>query len=167
MIQLRIPQSINQKMWSDLRRSHPFAYERVGYAFIKLASESVVVITGYESVPDEFYIKDKTVGARIDHRGIALAMKRADKNKEGILHTHIHTKNGIPKFSRDDEADHPNFLRSFRNAEPTMSHGFLLLSTDKMMARVWNPKSESHLDIFRYTIVGLPLSFDWNGGLLI
>jgi hypothetical protein len=164
MKQLRMPQLIYQQIRSDLRRSHPFAFERVGYVFVKQSGGEILVVTGYESVPDEFYIEDKTVGARIDHRGIALAMKRADKNKEGILHTHIHAKRGIPKFSRDDEVDHPNFLRSFRNATPTMPHGFLLLSADKMMARVWFPQNKSYLDIRRYTIVGLPLDFNWGGG---
>lgn len=165
MMQLRMTQAIHQEMRSDLSRSHPFAYERVGYLFIRPAGGSVLVATGYESVPDEFYIKDKTVGARIDHRGIALAMKRADKNKEGILHAHIHAGFGFPSFSRVDEADHPNFLRSFRNTDQKMPHGFLLLSNDKMMVRVWVPGNKSYTDIFRYTIVGLPLSFDWIGGL--
>lgn len=165
MIQLRMTQAIHKEMRSDLHRSHPFACERVGYVFVRPAGGTVLVVTGYEPVPDEFYIKDKTVGARIDHRGIALAMKRADRNKEGILHAHIHPVRGYPRFSRDDEADHPNFLRSFRNAEPQMPHGFLLLSYDRMMARVWAPGHESYKDIFRFTMVGLPLSFNWPGGL--
>lgn len=165
MMQLRMTQAVHKEMRSDLRRSHPFAYERVGYIFVRPVGGTVLVATGYEPVPDEFYIKDKTIGARIDHRGIALAMKRADMNKEGILHAHIHIGRGFPRFSRDDIADHPNFLRSFRNADPKMPHGFLLLSNDKMMARVWAPGNESYIDIFRYTIVGLPLSLNWTGGL--
>lgn len=165
MIQLRMTQAIHKEMRSDLCRSHPFAYERVGYVFVRPAGGTVLVATGYEAVPDEFYIKDKKIGARIDHRGIALAMKRADKNKEGILHAHIHSGCGFPRFSRDDEADHPNFLRSFRNADPKMPHGFLLLSNDKMVARVWAPGNESYLDVFRFTMVGVPLSFDWPRGL--
>lgn len=164
MIQLRMTQYIYQGIKNDLSRPHKYAYERMGYVFIKPSGKSVLVVTGYEPIPDEFYIKDRTVGARIDHRGIALAMKRADENKEGILHTHIHDKTGIPRFSTVDETDHLNFLRSFRNAEPTMPHGFLLLSTDKLMARVWYPKSESFKNIFRYTIVGMPLAFNWIGG---
>lgn len=159
MMQLRIPQLIYQEMRSDLRRPHPFAFERIGYVFIKTAGQSVMVVTGYESVPDEFYMKDRSVGARIDHRGIALAMRRAYRNKEGILHTHMHNKSGFPVFSKDDRIDHPNFLRSFRNAVPKMFHGFLLLSTDKMIARVWPPQNDSYIDIIRYTIVGLPLLF--------
>ena len=165
MMQLRITEKIYKEMRSDLRRSHPFAYERVGYIFIKPAGATVFVATGYEPVPDEFYIRDKTVGARIDHRGIALAMKRADKNREGILHVHIHASRGFPMFSRDDLADHPNLLRSFRNAVPKMPHGFLLLSNDKMMARIWTPGKETYLDIFRYTIVGLPLQYGWIEGV--
>lgn len=90
-------------------------------------------------------------------------MKRADTNKEGILHVHIHRGSGFPCFSRTDEAEHPNFIRSFKNANPNMPHGFLLLSNDKMVARVWAPGSKSNSDIYRYTIVGLPLSYDWQG----
>jgi len=167
MIQLRMPQSIHQEMRSDLRRSHTFAFERIGYIFTKPAGESVLVATGYQAIPDEFYIADNSVGARIDHRAIVLAMKRADGNKAGILHTHIHNKRGLPIFSRDDRADHPNLLRSFRNAAPGMTHGFLLLSGDKMLARVWLPQQESPIDIFRYTIVDLPLSLNTSGGFLI
>lgn len=163
MMQLRMTEAVYKEMRSDLRRSHPFAYERVGYIFIKPAGPAVFVATGYEPVPDEYYIRDKTVGARIDHRGIALAMKRADKNQEGILHAHVHKGRGFPGFSRDDLADHPNLLRSFRNADPKMPHGFLLLSNNKMMARVWLPGKEAYLDIFRHTIVGMPLQYHWTG----
>jgi len=165
MMQIRMTQGIHKEMRSDLRRSHPFAFERMGYLFVKPAGGTVLVVTGYEPIPDEFYIKDKTVGARIDHRGITLAMKRADKNKEGILHTHVHPGHGYPRFSRDDEEDHPSFLRSFRNAAPQMHHGFLLLSNDRMIARVWTPENKSYTDIFRFTMVGLPLSFNWPGRL--
>lgn len=164
MMQLRMTQEIHQEMRNDLHRSHPFAYERVGYVFVRPSGDSILVVTGYESVPDEFYVNDKMVGARIDHRGIACAMKRADQNKEGILHVHFHGGFGFPRFSRDDEADHPNFLRSFRNADPSMPHGFLLLSNDKMVARVWAPGNKSCTDIRRHTIVGLPLSFEWTRG---
>ena len=162
MMQLRMTQAIYQEMRGDLCRPHLFAYERVGYTFVNPAGGTVLVATGYEPVPDEYYIEDKTVGARIDHHGIALAMKRADKNGEGILHVHIHVGRGFPRFSRVDEAEHPKFLRSFRNADPKMPHGFLLLSNDKMIARVWPPWEEAFIDISRYTIVGLPLSYDWT-----
>jgi Dinucleotide-utilizing enzymes involved in molybdopterin and thiamine biosynthesis family 2 len=161
MIQLRITKALYEEMRSDLLRSHPFASERIGYLFVKTSGKEVLVASGYESVPDEFYVKDKTVGARIDHRGIALAMKRADNNQEGILHVHIHPRSGNPAFSKADLIDHPNFLRSFKNATPKMPHGFLLLSNDKMMARVWFPGNESFNDTVQYTIVGLPLKFNW------
>ena len=68
MMQLRMTDAVHKEMRSDLRRSHPFAYERVGYIFIKPAGGAVLVATGYEPVLDEFYIEDMTVGARIDHR---------------------------------------------------------------------------------------------------
>lgn len=165
MMQLRMTQEIHQKIRSDLRRFHPFAYERVGYTFIRPLGNDVLVVTGYESVPDEFYIKDKTVGARIDHRGIVLAMKRADKNKEGILHTHVHGGFGFPQFSLDDEVDHCNFVRSFKNSNPQMPHGFLLLSKDKMRARIWMPGHKDYSDLYKYSIIGLPPYYGWTRGL--
>jgi hypothetical protein len=164
MMQIRLTEEVHGKVRSDLCRSHPYAYERIGFTFIKPVGDTIFVATGYKSIPDEFYIRDKTVGARVDHRAIAMAMKRTDESNEGVLHTHAHRGWGCPRFSRDDIVDHHNFLRSFRNANPHMSHGFLLLSGDKMMARVWLPGKEDCLDIFRYTIVGLPLSFNWMLG---
>jgi hypothetical protein len=163
MIQLRMTQAVHQEMRSDLDRSHLFAAERVGYVFIRPAGEAVLVATGYAPIPDEFYIKDNSVGARVDHRGIALAMKRADINNEGILLVHDHGRTGFPRFSRDDLADHPEFLRSFRNANSKTTHGFLLLSNNKMIARVWTPGKASYKDISRYTIIGLPLAYNWMG----
>ncbi len=164
MMQFRITQAMYQEVRSDLRRSHPFAYERVGYIFIRPSGSNVLAATGYETIPDEFYIQDKNVGARIDHRGIALAMKRADLNGEGILHVHAHIGFGYPKFSRVDLEDHQNFLRSFKNANPNMTHGFLLLSQDKMTARVWTPGNQFYSDIYRCTIIGLPCYHNWSRG---
>lgn len=164
MMQIRMTQSLYQTIINDLNIPHSHAFERVGYVFVKPVGNDVLATIRYEPVPDEYYIKDKTVGARIDHRGIALAMRRADENNEGILLVHIHNVRGFPKFSKVDEADHPNFIRSFKNANPKMPHGFLLLSKDKMMARVWSPGVESPTDVFRYTIVGLPLTYNWFGG---
>ena len=117
MMQLRMTDAVHKEMRSDLRRSHPFAYERLGYIFIKPAGGAVLVATGYEPVPDEFYIEDMTVGARIDHRGIALAMKRAGKTGFSMSYS---CRPWISRFSRDDLADHPNLLRSFRNADSKM-----------------------------------------------
>lgn len=90
MMQLRMTQAVHQEMRSDLRRSHLFAAERVGYVFIRPVGEAVLVATGYTPIPDEFYLEDNSVGARIDHRAIALAMKRSDINNEGILLVHDH-----------------------------------------------------------------------------
>jgi hypothetical protein len=161
MKQIRMTRNIYQAMKIDLSRSHPFAFERVGFAFVKPVGNSVLCVVGYEQIPDDFYIKDNTVGARIDHRGIAVAMKRADMNNEGILHVHIHNFLGHPHFSRIDIGDHENFIRSFRNANSQMPHGVLLLSNDKMLARIWLPESKYFEDTNRYTIVGLPIVYEW------
>jgi len=50
MMQLRMTQAIHKEVRSDLRRSHPFAYERVGYVFVRPAGGTVLAVTGYEPV---------------------------------------------------------------------------------------------------------------------
>ncbi|MGG3561976.1 hypothetical protein ABES03_10260 [Neobacillus rhizosphaerae] len=140
------------KIRDDLARPHPFAFERVGFVFIKPDSKNTINIIDYLSVPDEFYINNPKVGAEVDHRAIVMAMKRADHNNEGVLQVHEHGGKGIPKFSRVDIDSHPVYLRSFRNANPRATHGFLLLSEDSMVARVWKPGSKVSLDTKKFAI---------------
>lgn len=152
-------------MRDDLRRPHPHAWERVGYVFIKPNSLNIVDIIDYVPIPDEYYINDPTVGAHVDHRAIVMAMKRADHNKEGVLQVHEHGGKGIPKFSQVDIDSHPVYLRSFRNANPHAIHGFLLLSENSMMARVWKPGENRPVDILKYKFTKKTL-LEWILGLL-
>ena len=55
---LRIPQSVLCVARQDLARSHPFAYERIGFFRCRPTVRSdLIVITGYDAVPDEQYIR--------------------------------------------------------------------------------------------------------------
>lgn len=148
----RMSKPIFDKMRDDLRRPHPLAWERVGYAFIKQSSVSILDIIDYESIPDEYYVKDSSVGAHVDHRAIVMAMKRADHNNEGVLQVHEHAGKGLPRFSQVDLKSHPVYLRSFRNANPMATHGFLLLSNNSMMARVWKPGENQPIDVITFKI---------------
>jgi hypothetical protein len=74
MIQIRMTNETYQEIRGDLGRPHPHAWERVGFAFVRPSGDSNVVVTGYEAVLDEHYIVDNTVGARINHKAIAMAM---------------------------------------------------------------------------------------------
>lgn len=141
-------------MKGDLARPHPYAFERVGYIFTKPTNGSDLECIDYVPVPDEIYVRDTSVGAHVDHRAIVLAMKRADHNNEGILQVHEHAGEGTPRFSYVDLESHPVYLRSFQNANPRVTHGFLLLSEDSMVAKVWVPNTITPVDIHRYSITG-------------
>lgn len=151
---MRIDKKIYQRMKGDLGRPHPYAFERVGYVFIKPTDGTGLECTDYVPVPDEFYVRDTSVGAHVDHRAIVLAMKRADHNNEGVLQVHEHGGKGTPRFSQVDVESHPVYLRSFQNANPRVTHGFLLLSDDSMVAKVWVPAMSQPVAITRYQITG-------------
>lgn len=153
MKQLEISDTLQRKMRGDLSRPHPHASERVGFALFRLRGETLL-LQSYISVPDEYYVRDTTVGAKIDHRAIALAMKVADHQGLGILHVHEHGGLGIPSFSYTDATSHPDFLRAFQTANSKSAHGFLLLSEDKLLARVWPSGSKTHRDIMQLKVSG-------------
>ncbi|MFC4765791.1 hypothetical protein [Effusibacillus consociatus] len=157
---IRMHKTIYQRMKGDLSRPHPHAWERVGYVFIRPTQGTVLEATDYVPVPDEFYVRDSSVGAHVDHRAIALAMKRADHGNEGVLQVHEHGGKGIPQFSPVDYESHPVYLRSFQNANPRVTHGFLLLSENSMVARVWRPGVRQAFEIYSYKITGHGF-FDW------
>ncbi|WP_027086298.1 hypothetical protein [Cohnella panacarvi] len=150
---LEMTKSLHRQVRGDLGRPHSHASERVGFVFCLLKGRTLR-LTSYTSVPDELYIKDSTVGARINHQAIAMAMKKADHERLGILHVHEHWGTGIPQFSATDLSSHSDFLRAFRTANPNAAHGFLLLSKDTLMARVWLPGESIHRDIFRCDFSG-------------
>jgi hypothetical protein len=54
-----------------------------------------------------------------------------------------------------DRESHPAYLRSFQNANRQVTHGFLLLSHDSMIATLWVPTSESSVDITHYQVMGM------------
>lgn len=149
-----------KKIRDDLARPHPYAFERVGFVFIRPNSTKTIDIIDYLSIPDDFYINNPHVGAEVDYRAIVMAMKRADHNNEGVLQVHEHLGKGIPKFSKVDIDSHPVYLRSFRNANPRAIHGFLLLSEDSIVARIWKPNSSTSLDVTK-SIIPKNSFFSW------
>ena len=151
---IRMDKTMYGRMKGDLRRPHPYAFERVGYVFIKPTNGTVLECNDYAPVPDEFYVRDASVGAHVDHRAIMLAMKRADHNNQGVLQVHEHAGKGMPGFSQVDIESHPVYLRSFQNANPRVTHGFLLLSEDSIVAKVCIPNRSVPVDIDRYKIKG-------------
>ena len=126
---LRIPQSVLAIARRDLSRPHPFACERIGFFRCRpTALPDLVVITGYDSVADDQYVEDSNAGACIGSVAIQTAMQRILTHKVGQIHVHQHEHRGVPGPSSTDSANQPRLVASFRNLDPKLPHGSLILS---------------------------------------
>jgi hypothetical protein len=88
----------------------------------------LIVITGYDSVPDDQYVEDSDAGACIGSLAIQTAMQRILTHKVGQIHVHQHGHRGVPSPSSTDSANQPRLVTSFRNLDPQLPHGFIILS---------------------------------------
>lgn len=126
---LRIPQAVLVIARRDLARPHPFASERIGFFRCRPTGlPNLVVITGYDSVPDDQYVEDSTAGACIGSVAIQTAMQRILTHKVGQIHVHQHEHRGLPGPSSTDSANQPRLVTSFRNLDPNLPHGSMILS---------------------------------------
>ena len=159
--QLRFIRSLFDEMVHDLRRPHPFATERVGFAYGRLANAHsewpLILIARYVPLADERYVPDDTVGARIDSEAIRSGMQGVLKHNEGCFHVHLHDWPGRPAFGHTDRAELPRVASSFRNVGQKYGHGLLLLSSDSAHAEVWMPGKRDAVSA-RINIVGFPMS---------
>jgi hypothetical protein len=164
MIHFRIPRQIEEEMRKDLMRSHSFASERVGFIFTKSSHSTdnktaIILGSGYESVPDENYIDDPSVGARINSAAIRRVMQRVLNTGEGAFHVHIHDHAGSPGLSYVDKEELRPMMESIRNAAPQSEHGLLVLSRDAAYCEVLAPKSSLFRAAIKITAVGFPMAF--------
>jgi len=126
---LRIPKGVLTVARQDLARRHPFAFERIGFFSCRpTGSPDLVIITSYDSVPDDQYVEDSNAGACIGSLAIQTAMQRILTNKVGQIHVHHHSHRGVPSPSSTDSENQPRLVTSFRNLDPQLPHGFLILS---------------------------------------
>lgn len=139
-IHFRIPQRLHRQMLDDLRRPHPFAFERVGFLYttsVKMPDKTILIIaTEYTPVEDTHYINDYSVGAKINSDAIRTAMQRSLKNQTGCFHVHIHDHRGKPTPSRTDIKSLPGVVESLCNIAPDEANGYLILSRDSFYAGV-------------------------------
>jgi hypothetical protein len=132
------------QMFSDLLRPHPFAYERVGFALGRLAnagpSADTLLLSDYVTIPDDEYLRDGTVGARIGCEAITRGTHAAYYGrpfKRGVFHVHMHAHFGPPSLSGTDWLEIPPIIRGFRSVGPGAPYGILLLSADSAAAWLW------------------------------
>lgn len=139
-IKFRIPRSIRCMMLEDLRRPHPWSFERVGFLFTKskLLNSQTLLIIAIEYVPvgDTDYIEDESVGARISSNAIRQAMQGSLNKKSGCFHVHLHDHRGIPKPSFTDIEGLPGVVRSLSNVASRQANGILILSKNAFFSKV-------------------------------
>jgi hypothetical protein len=157
---LRIPQSVLCVARQDLARSHPFAYERIGFFRCRPTVRSdLIVITGYDAVPDEQYIENSGAGACIGRMAIQTAMQRILTHKVGQIHVHQHGHRGVPSPSSTDSANQPRLVSSFRNLGPQLPHGFIILSNTHAWGKFAVPGRRRFEKLRSISVVSARLEF--------
>jgi hypothetical protein len=157
---LRIPQSVLSVARQDLSRQHPFAYERIGFFRCRpTARPDLVVITGYDDVPDEHYVRDTKVGACIGSLAIQAAMQRILTHSVGQIHVHQHEHKGVPGPSFTDSENQPKLVTSFRYVDPNLPHGFVILSHTHAWGEIAVPGCDKLLKLTSVSVVGGRVEF--------
>jgi hypothetical protein len=156
---IKIVREVFERSLSDVHRPHPFAFERVGFLWGRVApldSGKLVMINDYTPVSDTEYINDATVGARIGAAPIRMALQRALKTGEAVFHFHVHSHRGLPTLSRTDASEMAPLIASFNAVTPTAIHGALIASTDSAGAWVWPAHTRQPYQVDSVSVVGFP-----------
>lgn len=136
---VKVPMSLFRQALADLNRPHPFAFERAGFFSTRCSrSKSTLLVhcVGYTPVADDHYIHDESVGVRIGPLAVAEAMTRSLVASVGQIHVHAHGGAGLPQPSSTDSRELPSLLRSLHNANPSATHGWMILGTSDAWASV-------------------------------
>jgi hypothetical protein len=165
-VKMKIPDSIYEQMLEDLKRLHSHAHERVGFLFIKsklLFNKTVLILaTEYIPVADEDYIRDNTVGARINAAAIKKAMQGIYDRKGGCFHVHLHAHSGKPSPSGIDKEGLPGVVNSFSNISGQQANGILILSQDDFFCSVKLKDISKPVTPFVISIIGYPMRFHFS-----
>ena len=80
-IKIKLTGALHAEIIRDLARPHPFAAERVGFVSGRMGTLAdngrLVLLTRYHSIPDDQYLDDPSVGARIGSEAITWAILAA------------------------------------------------------------------------------------------
>lgn len=156
---LKITGRLLTQVQCDLERPHPFAFERVGFIFVRqgaLENEKKLLLpTHYMPINDEHYIPDYTVGARYNSTAIRGVMQRILDTKEGAFHVHMHSP-VFPTFSSDDRENHQRLMPAFRNVGMKSIHGAILLMKHTIVGICWLPGEKNPHKISQIKVIDSP-----------
>jgi hypothetical protein len=163
-IAVKLTGILYEEICRDLRRRHSFAAERAGFVFgrtgIGADGRRLVLLTRYESIPDDHYVDDPTVGACIGPDAMTSAMQavyRGRPRHEGIFHIHLHEHRGETDMSRTDRDGIPPMIPGFRRSGREAPHGIIILSADHGSAWVSLPGSAGLVQAVEIAVIGSPL----------
>jgi hypothetical protein len=146
-------------MVADLARPHPFAFERVGFLYGRYATAAdlhLVLATHYVAVPDDQYVRDFSVGARISGDAIFDACDRTKRTGMCCFHAHAHgIAPGVTWFSGTDLNTLRELGPTLRRMAPLAAHGGVVLTGDTASVLAWAPGDEAGRG-GRVAIIGFP-----------
>ena len=164
MTEIRLTRKLYAQIRGDLSRMHRFAHERVGFALGKVGSQSaadpLILFYDYRPVPDDQYVDDPFVGARIDGSAITNTMQEVmdlRSKRVGAFHIHMHSHPGRPGLSKTDKAEIPLLIPSFQSVARESAHGLIVLSDDYGIGWIWLPGHKVPSVSARIVVVGAPL----------
>lgn len=146
---------------TDLRRSHYFAHERVGFisAGLSACGDGLLVLARkYRPLRDDEYLLDTSVGAMMGPDAIRRALQWAMQDGVALFHVHTHGGRGIPSFSGIDLRENAKFVPDFFKVAPQCAHGAIVLSDTAAHGQIWLDRSQPHHVISSFVQVGVPLS---------
>jgi len=163
-VHIKLTGALHTEIMRDLMRPHPFAAERVGFVFGRLGSLSdggrLVLLTRYHSIPDEQYVEDETVGARIGSEAMTWAMQavyHGRPTREGIFHIHLHGHKGETGMSATDTREIPRLMPGFQSVGREAGHGIIILSLDHGSCWLWTPGSAEPVQASCMSVIGAPI----------
>jgi len=163
MTLIKLTGSLHGQMLEDLARRHSFAGERVGFVLGRYGSlensGTLVLLHRYYPIPDDQYIEDRAVGARIGRDAITWGMQAAysgRQTREGVFHVHLHAHKGRTGMSSVDRRDTPEVVRGFHAVGREAAHGILILSLDHASGWVWLP-GRDEVSASSVCVIGHPI----------
>jgi hypothetical protein len=170
-VEIRLTGSLREEILRDLARPHRFAAERVGFVFGRagtFANEGkLVLLNRYHSIPDDQYVDDETVGARIGSDALTWAMQAVyygRPGREGIFHIHVHPHKGKTGMSSVDKREIPRLMPGFQSVGREAVHGIVILSRDHGAGWVWLPGRKEPVAAGTISVIGKPLGvFEMRG----
>lgn len=159
-LHFRITRALLTTIRIDLRRPHPFAYERVGFISAGLSgtgADLLILAREYRTALDRDYLPDTTVGAMMGAEAIRKALQWAMQDRLAIFHVHTHGGTGLPDFSGIDLRENAKFVPDFLKVTPQCAHGAIVLSDDAARGQVWLAAGQPSVPVDTFAVVGAPI----------